>query len=257
MLHQFRRIVCASCGHPIDVPVFCGFRFCPVCSVTRAIRVRRRLDFLVKNQSFVPGTFTAFLTLTIANQPNLPVMILKLQKAFKKLRNRAYWKSHVVGGAFVIEITGHPGNWHAHIHAILQTRWLDWSTLRNAWHKCSGSIGVFIKKIPSSAAVGYISKYVTKNDAPESVLYQISDGLKGIRLFAPIGAWFKLNLIYRRATSPCPNCGASKWTDYAAMCGDFHNATFKHFDVPAPPEDPLKDEPDYFNLTVPELESTS
>jgi hypothetical protein len=199
----------------------------------------------------------AFLTLTIVNQKDLPVMVTKLQASFKKLRNRAYWKSHVEGGAFVIEITGHPGNWHAHIHAILQTRWLDWTTLKNAWRTCSGSIGVYLKKIPSAAAVGYLSKYVTKCDTPEVVLIQISNALRGVRLFAPIGSWYKTNLKYRRPASPCPNCGATKWQDYAVMCGDFGNATYKHFDVPPPPEDPLHDEPAYFNLTdtVPEANS--
>jgi hypothetical protein len=219
--------------------------------------VRRRLDFLVANQPHVPGTFTAFLTLTIVNQSDLSSMIVLLQKSFRKLRNRAYWKSHVEGGAFVIEITGHPGNWHAHIHAILQTRWLDWTTLRNAWRKCSGSIGVYIKRIPSAAAVGYISKYVTKNDAPELVLLAISDALKGIRLFAPIGSWFNLNKAYRRPHSPCPNCGCLKWNDQAVLLGDFSLHTFKHFDVSGPPEDPLHDEPAAFNLLAPDPLATA
>ena len=225
------------------MPVYCGHRFCPVCSVTRAIRVRHRLNFLVAHQNPHPGTFMAFLTLTIVNQSDLPKMIADLQKAFRRLRNRQYWRTHILGGASVIEITGHPGNWHAHIHAIIQTRWIDWTTLRNQWHKVSKSIGVYIKRIPTAAAVGYISKYVTKSDAPETVLNQISQALRGVRLFAPIGDWYHLNKKYQRPVTPCPNCHQSKWVDYSSMFSGNFEPIYREFEVADPP-DPPPTEPD-------------
>jgi hypothetical protein len=141
-------------------------------------------------------------------------MIRHILKSFQKLRNRQLWKSKVDGGAYVIEITGRPGNWHAHLHIVIVSDWIDWESLVKAWRKCSGSQGVFINDIPQSEALRYLTKYLTKPDIPDQVCAEIARSLKGIRMFAPIGSWFALNKTYTKPKTPCKNCGGSRWLDW-------------------------------------------
>lgn len=231
MQHQFRRIVCSGCGESLDVPVYCGDRFCPVCSVTRSIRVKRRLTWLVDQQSKLPNQSFFFWTFSLKNCTDLTKGIKQLQLAFRRLRNRAYWKNHVTGGGFVIEIKGHPGNWHPHIHAILYSNWMKWDTVFTLWRKCSGGRGCYVKLIPKSAAVAYVTKYLSKPDVPDQVAIEISAALKGIRLFAPIGAWHAGNKSYPKKATPCKRCGSSHWMDWDVASGNFPQPHFKDFDL--------------------------
>ncbi len=61
--HEFREVTCTHCGHTITVPVYCGNRFCPICSVPRLSRVRRRLNWIVDHVDPPRGYGIKFLTL--------------------------------------------------------------------------------------------------------------------------------------------------------------------------------------------------
>jgi len=124
MLHEFRRIICTVCGQVLDIPVYCGDRFCPVCSVSRSIRTRSRMQWLVDHQPKLHAHAFYFWTFSLKNCQDLPKGIAQLQKSFRKLRSRQYWKTHVEGGAFVIEIKGRPGDWHPHIHVIVYSTYM-------------------------------------------------------------------------------------------------------------------------------------
>lgn len=214
--HLFQQMICLSCNATINVPVYCGDRFCEVCSITRLLRIRHRIAWLIDNATKPAGYTYKHITLTISSQPDLPRMIRYIQKSFAKLRNRQLWKSKVDGGAYVIEITGRPGRWHAHLHIIAVSRWLDWEQLVKCWRKCSGSQGVFLSDIPKNDCVRYLTKYLTKPDMPESVGAEVSAAMKGCRMFAPIGSWFALNKLYVKPKTACSHCGGLRWT-----CIDF------------------------------------
>lgn len=207
--HQYITIRCMCCAHTMDVPVYCGNRFCPVCSRRRLSRVRRRLEWIIKNVRLYRAYGFKHLTLTIPNQTDLPTMVKQLIKSFRRMRQRAYWKNHVKGGAFVIEITGRPGNWHAHIHAIIEARYMDWSRIHKLWSLCSGGEGTHISRIPAGKVIGYLTKYLSKPDVPDQVSIEISDSLKGTRLFSPFGAWYALNSSYIDSKPSCPECKQS------------------------------------------------
>lgn len=210
--HDFRRIVCLHCGHTIDVPVYCGNRFCEICARPRALRIRRRIDFCIKNTPKLAGYRWKFLTLTIANEPDLSKMLKRLVKAFRRFRQRKFWKKSVHGGCFVIEVTGRPGSWHAHIHAIIFARFMDWRSILNTWQKVSGGQHIDIRQIPPGAALGYVTMYTTKTpDLPLTELQIVSDALKGFRLFNPFGSWFKINREFEVVKCGCPKCGMSDW----------------------------------------------
>lgn len=204
--HEFISVCCTHCGHKIDVPVYCGNRFCPICSPARLSRVRKRMTFLIKNVTPKKGYGIKFLTLTIPNQKDLPTMARFILKAFRRLRQRSYWKNCVLGGLFVLEITGTPGNWHVHIHAAIHSTYMDYGKLLRIWKSVSKGSGVWITRIPESAVVGYLTKYLTKPGTADSLTQETSDALKGFRLFQPFGSFYAINLTYKKPESVCQNC---------------------------------------------------
>lgn len=209
--HTWTRLRCMGCMHFIDIPVYCGDRFCPICSVPRLARIRDRLRNLIAGVSLVPGETIKHLTLTIANQTNLYTMISFLIASFRRLRSTKFWKNHVSGGCYVIEITtGSNGSFHAHLHCIIQAKFLPHPTLVLRWKKASkGSTGVFITVIPLKAVVAYLTKYLTKqcSVADPDTRYEIGRLLGQIRLFQPFGSWHGIKSVLKRPPYQCPNCG--------------------------------------------------
>lgn len=204
--HQYINILCTHCGHNFFVPIYCGNRFCQICSVKRQSRVRRRLKWLTSQVEPPRGYGFKHLTLTISNMPTLDDMVKKLTKSFRRMRQRAYWKNNVIGGAFVIEITGHPGDWHAHIHAIIEARWMNYDRLKAIWIACSGSTGIYITRLSKNKVVNYLTKYLTKSGVSEELQMCMSDALKSARLFNPFGKWYAMNCLYRQPKPGCPAC---------------------------------------------------
>lgn len=209
--HSFRQIVCLKCGYEITVPIYCGNRFCPVCSIPRLSRVRRRLQWICSNVDPPSGYGFKFLTLTIRNEPDLAEMLIHLVRSFRKLRQRAFWKQYIRGGAFVLEVTGRPGNWHAHIHAVIEARYIPYDKLLGMWRKCSGSIGVWIERIPKKAIVGYLTKYLSNSSVPGLLTDDVSNSLAGFRLFQPFGSWYAVNLTFQMPKAGCPECGTNRF----------------------------------------------
>lgn len=209
MTHEYLRVICSCCGDRFDVPVYCGNRFCPICSFSRGVRIRNRLKWLVSNVDIQRGETVKHITFTIPNQKDLFTMVKHLVKSFRKLRQTQLWKRHVSGGAFVIEVTGCSGDWHGHIHSVVQCSYIHWNKLRDAWLSISGGRGVWISRIPLSAAVNYLSKYLSKPSVPDGELLTVSASLKGIRFFQPFGSWYKMDRKYPKPKKFCKACDES------------------------------------------------
>jgi len=207
--HEYCKVVCVNCGFSANVPVYCGNRFCNICSSARQKRVKKRINWMIKSRPHIKGTLLKHLTLTMRNSEDLPTMVKSLLRAFRRLRQRAYFKQCISGGAFVVELTNKGNQWHAHIHAVIQSHRVEWEKLRNLWKICSkGNTGVFIQNIPPVEAVRYLTKYVSKSELPEDLQQIASDALKGFRLFNPFGSWYAINLEYKPEPSRCPKCDA-------------------------------------------------
>jgi len=221
--HKFTHVYCLSCGHHWDVPIYCGNRFCDVCSGKRRSRVRQRIDFIIKQLNKKKQVSLKLLTLTVRSQDNLKGMIKHLSASFRKMRNMQYWKRQVFGGVFVFEIKGNPHCWHVHIHAIIESYYLDWYRIRRMWEKCSGSPGIDIRRAWDKKAVDYVIKYITKPSVPDSLLDDVNKELQGSRLFQPFGEWYAINskFVYKRPG--CPKCNQNS---LALWCQVFHEGTF-------------------------------
>ena len=210
-VHQFRRLVCAGCGNQIVVPIYCGNRFCPTCSLPRRLRVQARLEHILKNLTLVPNHGVSHLTLTIPDSPTVLDGCQVLVKAFRHLRSTRRWQTLVHGVAFVIEVTGIPGKWHVHLHCVIQNAYFPQKEISTAWLKYSGGSNVWIKRIPRTRAVQYLTKYLSKSDVADVDLDEVSTGLKGIRLFQPFGAWLKILKTFVKRLFPCKKCGQISW----------------------------------------------
>jgi len=178
------------------------------------------------------------LTLTIPNQTDVAEMIKDLLRSFRRLRQRAEWINKVDGGVFVVEVTGRPGNWHAHLHIVMMSKWFSIETLFKLWRQCSPGRGVWIDDIPPTEAVGYCVKYISKPSVPDDVLTDVNEGMKGLRLFHPFGSWHSLNVSYKKPAATCSRCGEQQLIPLAVFTNDW-DPFWKEVDLPPPEDDPV------------------
>ena len=209
--HSFLTIFCAECFQYQSVPESCGNRFCPICSRSRTMKIRMKLKHFIDNNVLDKFYSYQHITLAIKNQIDLKPMIETLVKGLRKMRQRKYWKQNVKGGAFVVEITKKTGLWHAHLHLVVEAKWLDWYQIRTDWHACSGGKSVYIQRIPASQIVRYVTKYITKTDL--SLVFQViaSEAIKGMRMFQPFGSWHNPITSFKIPLYVCPHCESRAW----------------------------------------------
>lgn len=209
--HGWRRIYCVFCGAWLDVLVDCGQRFCPECSKRRSRRIRNRLQLLLAKNEQIPKAGLKMITLSMPNCISLDDGIKDLVSSFRRLRQRVVWKQYVIGGAYVIEVKGRPGNWHPHIHAIVYSYYIPWARLRSSWRQCSGGTAVYINKVDGPRAIGYITKYITKADVPPALMDEVGRSLARFRLFTRFGTWHNITLPLLKYETPCTRCGRTDW----------------------------------------------
>jgi hypothetical protein len=151
------------------------------------------------------------LTLTIPNQKTANLAARQIIQAFRAVRRRHLWRKYVKGGAFVIEATGGRGNWHIHIHAIIESKFFPWEQLHALWKECSPGQGVYLQRIPPGAVVSYLTKYMTKVQVPDDDVDELAAALKGFRMFQPFGSWHNLPAAPPLRPMRCPDCGCEQW----------------------------------------------
>jgi len=205
--HDYKTFACGRCGDTFHAPLSCGDRFCTVCTGPRRRKVRSKLNAIVESLKFRKRYGIKFLTLTIPNQEDPREAFKQIQKSFRRLRQRSFWKWKVDGGAWVVEITGRPGRWHVHIHAVCEAKFIRHSLLKRHWSEVSTGSVVYIQAIPVSAVIGYLTKYVSKSEVGSEYRIQVSNALKGCRLFQPFGSWQALALTVGKVAYECPSCG--------------------------------------------------
>lgn len=209
--HDFHTIVCGQCAYSFPVPIYCGNRFCPICSTRRRRTCREKLNHVVENTQTTFDTRFRFVTLTIPNVDDPAAGVRTLIESFRRLRQRNFWRTRVDGGVFVIEMTGRPSRWHVHIHAFIMSRWLPIKELSRQWQKVSPGKIVDIKLIPFKAAKLYLTKYITKSTLPEPFQQIASDALKGVRMFQFFGSWHNLANELKPVSYECPKCNSRAW----------------------------------------------
>jgi hypothetical protein len=213
MEHQFITVTCLHCGARFIVAKRCGNRFCADCNGSRRSRIRRHVSSIIEHVQLYPAYRFRFITLTIRSEPDLRSQYLALVAAFRRLRQRSWWRRNVTGGVSFAEVTfNQEHGWHCHLHLIVKSRFLPQATLSAHWQDCSGSSVVDIRLIFSRQIAGYVTKYATKSDLPEHLQLDASRALAGSRLFQPFGSWHGIANAVRPGPQPCKCCGATDWS---------------------------------------------
>lgn len=210
--HTFTTLQCKACGRLHTVPVYCGNRFCPVCSKPRMMRIKFRLTDMLNQIELRRSEYFSHLTLTIGSQDDVKSMCRFLVKSFRRLRGRKIFKKLTMGGAYVVELTHNDSGWHAHLHVVLHAMYIPQAELLSSWRSIVGRGGVFIKKIPKQAIINYLSKYMCKTELTGSLVVEASDALKGLRLFTVFGLWHDLLPGWTKIPFKCPSCGTVSWS---------------------------------------------
>lgn len=177
----------------------CHDRFCSPCTVDRKAVIRRNLE-----PRLAKGVYR-FLTLTVCHHHEpLRVLLNRLYRAFRLLRQTSHWKDRTDGGVALLELTydGNRHGWHPHLHCILAGRYMDAPVLRRSWLSITGdSDQVDISLIRSKPkAIGYVCKYSTKA-MPSDIfrerapLVEALDALSNRRLVLTFGTWKNYRLL--------------------------------------------------------------
>lgn len=171
----------------------CKNRWCPACQANRGHHVRSHLRQFIDANA---GQRLRLVTLTMQHsQAPLRTQLDNLRKAFRRLRQRTFWKERVKAGIGVIEIKRTAeGEWHPHLHIVAAGQYVSAGHLSQQWlsiTKTSTIVDVRALKNPD-AAIDYLCKYVTKPPPIENLLELdvAIDWIKGLvrsRLLIPFG----------------------------------------------------------------------
>jgi len=209
--HAFRRFSCENCGHEISPPIYCGDRFCEVCSRPRRTRVRHRIQWMSSRVKHPDNHSLSHLVLTAKNQPEITPMFDQLLVSFRRMRKTKLWSRFVSGGAFVVEVTGDDGNWHVHLHVIIYNSYFPHKQLSNLWNHSGGGTHIYIERLKKRDITHYLTKYLSKSEVAPKNRAAVNAALKHCRLFQPFGSWFKASHGYVQPKCECPICHKSSW----------------------------------------------
>jgi len=131
--------------------------------------------------------------LTVRNTDTLRKPYVEAFKAaWKKLRNRkiaADWK----GGFWSLELTNEGRGWHLHLHALIDSRWIDAKQLSQEWGKLTGQDFAIVKVKDCRAAefLQEVCKYTVKGTDlatwPKEQLADYVKAFQGVRTFGTFG----------------------------------------------------------------------
>lgn len=173
---------------------YCGDRFCRPCSRSRAARGRRAILALAGGREL---RFITFARRSV--HESLIDAIDELFRCFRKMRASETWKSHVDGGAGVLEIKrgAMSGHWHVHFHCLITGRRFDQAEFSDLWLWATGNSRVVdIRYVyDEEKGAGYVCKYLGKGfhpsvlDHPDDLAECVS-ALCGRRLLVTFGDWY-------------------------------------------------------------------
>lgn len=210
--HRWVTIYCCKCGETHNIMQVCKDRYCPHCGHIRRWRSRERILQVLKQHKKASGYRLKMLTLASKNCEDLKTGLEHLVRSFRRMRQTKFWQSHILGGLFVIEITGAPGSWHPHLHVFIYAKRVPWHDLLAIWDKASGGgKSVWIVNISNEKAVYYVTKYVTKTGIIEPLAREMNDALRGKRLFQRFGTFQEVKLLGAMVGKKCSVCSCSDW----------------------------------------------
>lgn len=182
----------AANGQPVLVNNVCRDRLCPRCQVQRGQHVTRRIVGLT-----IGFNAPRFVTLTLSHKgESLRSMLDRLYEAFRKLRGTPFWKRHCRGGVYAVQVTRNTkeGEWHAHLHVIVDGEYMPQNQLSAAWLGVTGDSKVCdIRAVPDRAKIArYVAEYVSRpNEVAKwgwEAIDEYAEAMHGRRLVHTFGS---------------------------------------------------------------------
>jgi len=147
----------------------CKSRVCPTCGIMRSRKVRDRLTEIMKHMD-EPRLLT--LTLKATSEP-LEDQLKKLNRCWRKVRQRKEGKRHVKGGFQVTEVTwnARTAQWHPHLHIVFDGHWWSQARLADLWENVTGDSRIVDIRVVHGASkiARYITSYISKSQVPTDV----------------------------------------------------------------------------------------
>jgi len=188
--HRERSVrVCNGCRSARMFWNRCELKHCPLCA-QRLARERRELleEWTKKLQQPKHVVLTARNTSAVTKE-----YLTFIKKAFARLR-RTRFAANWLGGFYSIECTWSVQDGaHVHIHALIESRWIDSGELARTWGKCVGQdfAVVKVKDCRDASYLQEVSKYVAKGSELASwsgqMLAQFIDAIQNTRMFGVFG----------------------------------------------------------------------
>ena len=154
------------------------------------------------------------LTLTLLHSDDpLRQQCHRIKEAFRRLRATAVWRDLVRGGFWVIEITRNidEGQWHVHIHAIIDCKYLPHDWIKRNWLRITGdSYIVHITAITPDRSA-YVAKYTSKGSSisdDSEGLWQYYEAMDRCRDAQPFGTCGPLSEEDPTPRGKCTYCGS-------------------------------------------------
>lgn len=173
----------------------CGRGGCINCATRTA---KKRIPNIVQN--IIHRKNLWYLVLTIENHPCLETQMEKLYKGLENMRDRPYWKKHVIGGCVRLDVPHNHESctWHAHFELIIEAvndDPLDVSSIRWDWIDLTGGTEVYLEPVGRTRQdVWNLTDYVNK--APfsrltrhDSLMDEYSRVAHGRQKFWKFGCW--------------------------------------------------------------------
>ncbi len=188
-------------GQEVIILHKCNDRGCPVCSHSRALKIRSLLKQIIKkNKKYRYSMLTLTVKDKDLNREKYQFYNKQVAKLIKK-----YQRKHKIYGSYrVQENKIRDGKYHLHYHILLASEYIKKNEISREWLKLTkDSFIVDIKEVNrTSEAVNEICKYITKiqdfeelenNKRSLIAFYKYIIDIKNLRTMQGTGLFYNLN----------------------------------------------------------------
>ena len=209
---------CCHCKKQSSFYNRCELFFCPVCAPRLARERKESIDWWTK-QIHQPK----HVVLTVRNTSSITknyVQFLKLQ--LSKLRRQNVFAG-VRGGFYSLEVTNEGKGWHVHFHLLVDSHWIQASSLAIVWGKLVGQdfAIVKVKDCRGSDYIREVTKYAVKGSQlagwSGAQTAEFIEAFSGVRFFGVFGSLFGKRTEWSewiksvREVKPQCSCGCDQW----------------------------------------------
>jgi len=182
---------CTQCRKVRKFPNRCDLFCCPECQSSLAADRRKQVDWWVAEVRQ-----PKHVVLTLKNTATLSRSdVVRLRSDFGRLRRRKFCRNWN-GGFYSIEVTNEGRGWHLHLHALVDSPWIDQLELAKQWASVTRGRGRIVKAHAArpGSFVSETAKYVVKGNmlaawSPAQIKMFVQ-AFQNLRIFGVFGSLY-------------------------------------------------------------------